>query len=145
MGQAVAGQCRRMGVHVNFAPVADINNNPGNPVINYRSFGENRKRVTRAAMMYMKGMQDNMVLATLKHFPGHGDTDTDSHLDLPVISHSRSRLDTLELFPFLNLINEGAGAVMTAHLNLPFSKIAIIFHTHIFSTALLSIFMNLSK
>jgi len=119
MGQAVAGQCRRMGVHVNFAPVADINNNPGNPVINYRSFGENRERVTRAAMMYMKGMQDNRVLATLKHFPGHGDTNTDSHLDLPVISHSRSRLDTLELFPFRNLINEGAGAVMTAHLNLP--------------------------
>ncbi|MDX9727285.1 MAG: glycoside hydrolase family 3 N-terminal domain-containing protein, partial [Bacteroidales bacterium] len=119
MGQAVAGQCRRMGVNVNFAPVADINNNPGNPVINYRSFGENRERVTRAAMMYMKGMQDNRVLATLKHFPGHGDTDTDSHLDLPVISHSRSRLDTLELYPFRNLIHEGAGAVMTAHLNLP--------------------------
>lgn len=119
MGKAVANQCKRMGVHINFAPVADINNNPANPVINYRSFGENRERVTSGALMYMKGMQDNGVLATIKHFPGHGDTNTDSHLDLPVIKHSRARLDSLELFPFLNLINEGAGAVMTAHLNLP--------------------------
>jgi beta-glucosidase-like glycosyl hydrolase/CubicO group peptidase (beta-lactamase class C family) len=119
MGQAVAGQCKRAGVQINFAPVADINNNPANPVINYRSFGENRERVTSGAMMYMKGMQNSGILATLKHFPGHGDTNTDSHLDLPVITHSRSRLDSLELFPFLNLINEGAGAVMTAHLNLP--------------------------
>ncbi len=119
MGKAIADQCRRLGVQVNFAPVADINNNASNPVINYRSFGENRERVTRGAMMYMKGMQDNRVLATLKHFPGHGDTNTDSHLDLPVITHNRARLDSMELFPFLNLINEGAGAVMTAHLNLP--------------------------
>lgn len=119
MGKAVALQCRRIGVQVNFAPVADINNNASNPVINYRSFGENRERVTTGAMMYMKGMQDNGVLATLKHFPGHGDTNTDSHLDLPVITHPRYRLDSIELFPFLNLINEGAGAVMTAHLNLP--------------------------
>ncbi len=119
MGKAVANQCKRMGVQINFAPVADINNNPTNPVINYRSFGENRERVTSGALMYMKGMQDNGVLATIKHFPGHGDTNTDSHLDLPVITHSRARLDSLELFPFLNLINEGAGAVMTAHLNLP--------------------------
>jgi beta-glucosidase-like glycosyl hydrolase/CubicO group peptidase (beta-lactamase class C family) len=119
MGKVVANQCKRMGVHINFAPVADINNNPGNPVINYRSFGENRENVTSKALMYMKGMQDNGVLATIKHFPGHGDTNTDSHLDLPVITHSRARLDSIELFPFLNLINEGAGAVMTAHLNLP--------------------------
>jgi len=119
MGQAVAGQCKRMGVHVNFAPVADINNNPANPVINYRSFGEDRERVTSRALMYMRGMQDNGVMATVKHFPGHGDTKTDSHLDLPVISHPRTRLDSMELFPFLNLINKGAGGVMTAHLNLP--------------------------
>jgi len=119
MGKVVADQCKRLGVQVNFAPVADINNNASNPVINYRSFGENRERVTAGAMMYMKGMQDDGVLATLKHFPGHGDTNTDSHLDLPVITHDRARLDSLELFPFLNLINEGAGAVMTAHLNLP--------------------------
>ncbi|MFZ0282376.1 MAG: glycoside hydrolase family 3 N-terminal domain-containing protein [Bacteroidales bacterium] len=119
MGKAVAAQCRRMGVNVNLAPVADINNNPMNPVINYRSFGENRENVTSKALMYMKGMQDNGVLAVLKHFPGHGDTNTDSHLDLPLITHPRTRLDSLELFPFLNLISEGAGSVMTAHLNLP--------------------------
>ncbi len=119
MGKAVAAQCKRMGVNVNLAPVADINNNPMNPVINYRSFGENRENVTSKALMYMKGMQDNGVLAVLKHFPGHGDTNTDSHLDLPLITHPRTRLDSLELFPFLNLINEGAGSVMTAHLNLP--------------------------
>ena len=119
MGKAVASQCRRLGVNVNLAPVADINNNPMNPVINYRSFGEKRENVTSKALMYMKGMQDNGVLAVLKHFPGHGDTNTDSHLDLPLISHPRTRLDSLELFPFLNLITEGAGSVMTAHLNLP--------------------------
>lgn len=119
MGEAVAGQMKRMGVHVNLAPVADINNNPLNPVINYRSFGEIKENVTSKSMMYMKGMQNNGVLACIKHFPGHGDTKTDSHLDLPVISHSRARLDSIELFPFLNLINEGAGSIMTAHLSLP--------------------------
>jgi beta-glucosidase-like glycosyl hydrolase/CubicO group peptidase (beta-lactamase class C family) len=119
MGKAIAGQCKRMGVQINLAPVADINNNPANPVINYRSFGENRENVTSKALMYMKGMQDNGILATVKHFPGHGDTNTDSHLDLPVITNPRTRLDSIELFPFLNLINDGAGAVMTAHLNLP--------------------------
>ena len=119
MGKSIATQCKRLGVHINLAPVADINNNPLNPVINYRSFGENRENVTAKALMYMKGMQDNGVMATLKHFPGHGDTNTDSHLDLPLISHTRARLDSIELFPFLNLINEGAGCVMTAHLNLP--------------------------
>lgn len=119
MGAAVGRQLIRMGVQVNLAPVADINNNQENPVINYRSFGESRENVTSKALMYMKGMQDNGVLACIKHFPGHGDTRTDSHLDLPVISHSRERLDSMELFPFLNLINEGAGSIMTAHLSLP--------------------------
>jgi len=119
MGEAVARQMKRMGVHVNLAPVADINNNPLNPVINYRSFGEEKVNVTSKSMMYMKGMQDNGVLACIKHFPGHGDTKTDSHLDLPVIPHSMTRLESIELFPFLSLINEGAGCIMTAHLNLP--------------------------
>jgi beta-N-acetylhexosaminidase len=119
MGRSVAAQLKRIGVHINLAPVVDINNNPLNPVINFRSFGDNRERVTSKALMYMNGMQENGILATLKHFPGHGDTRTDSHLDLPVIPHSRQRLDSLELFPFLNLITAGAGAVMTAHLNLP--------------------------
>jgi beta-glucosidase-like glycosyl hydrolase/CubicO group peptidase (beta-lactamase class C family) len=119
MGKSVAAQLKRLGVHINLAPVADININPMNPVINYRSFGERRENVTAKARMYMNGMQNNGIMATLKHFPGHGDTNTDSHLDLPVILHSAERLDSIELFPFLNLINEGAGGVMTAHLNLP--------------------------
>lgn len=119
MGKAIAEQCRRQGVHINFAPVVDINNNAANPVINYRSFGESRERVSSKALMYMKGMQDNGILATLKHFPGHGDTNTDSHLDLPVITHDRTRLDSVELYPFLKLIRNGAGSVMSAHLNLP--------------------------
>ncbi|NSW94563.1 MAG: serine hydrolase [Bacteroidales bacterium] len=119
MGKMVAQQCKRLGVHVNLAPVADINNNPANPVINYRSFGENKENVAHKAMLYMKGMQDNGVSATLKHFPGHGDTNVDSHYDLPVITHSRDRLESIELYPFVKLIDEGAGCVMTAHLNLP--------------------------
>ncbi len=119
MGKAVAGQCRRLGVNINLAPVADINNNPLNPVINYRSFGENRENVASKASAYMKGMQDYGILATAKHFPGHGDTNVDSHYDLPVMNHTRARLDTLELFPFQKLINEGIGSIMTAHLNLP--------------------------
>ncbi len=120
MGKEIAYQCRLLGVHVNLAPVADINNNPSNPVINYRSFGEDKENVTSKSIAYMKGMQDNRVMAALKHFPGHGDTDVDSHFDLPVINHSRSRLDSLELFPFKRAIEEGAGMVMAAHLNLPF-------------------------
>lgn len=119
MGHAVALQCKRLGVHINFAPVADINNNPLNPVINYRSFGEDKYNVTGKALMYMRGLQDNGIHATLKHFPGHGDTNTDSHFDLPVINNTRSRLDSLELFPFMSLIKAGASSVMTAHINLP--------------------------
>ncbi len=118
-GKAVAEQCRRSGIDVNLAPVADINNNPLNPVINYRSFGENRDNVTEKASLYMKAMADYGIMGTIKHFPGHGDTDTDSHSDLPVIRHSRERLDSVELYPFRKLINEGAGIIMTAHLDLP--------------------------
>ncbi|MEI6048860.1 MAG: glycoside hydrolase family 3 N-terminal domain-containing protein [Bacteroidota bacterium] len=118
-GKAVASQFRRIGMQMNLAPDADININPQNPVINYRSFGENRDKVATKAIMYMKGMQDNGVLATAKHFPGHGDTNADSHLDLPLITHSRQRLDSIELYPFRKLISEGIGSIMTAHLNLP--------------------------
>jgi beta-N-acetylhexosaminidase len=118
-GQAVAFQFRRLGMQVNFAPVLDINVNSQNPVINYRSFGENREKVTSKGVMYMKGMQDNGILATGKHFPGHGDTNVDSHLDLPLITHSRERLDSVELYPFRKLIAEGIGSIMVAHLNLP--------------------------
>jgi beta-N-acetylhexosaminidase len=118
-GKAVGDQCRLLGVHINLAPVADINNNPRNPVINYRSFGENRENVASKASAYMKGMQDKGVMATAKHFPGHGDTDVDSHADLPVIKHTFQRLDSIELYPFMRLISEGTGCIMTAHLNLP--------------------------
>ncbi|MBK7132746.1 MAG: glycoside hydrolase family 3 [Bacteroidales bacterium] len=118
-GKAVALQFKRLGMHMNLAPDADVNVNAANPVINYRSFGENRENVADKALMYMKGMQDNGILATGKHFPGHGDTNVDSHLDLPLITHNRERLDSIELYPFRKLINEGIGSVMTAHLNLP--------------------------
>ena len=119
MGVEIAEQMKAVGVHVNFAPVADINNNPANPVINTRSFGEDRYNVTVKSYMYMKGMQDNGLMACAKHFPGHGDTDVDSHLDLPVINHGWERLDSLELYPFRTLIQHGIGSVMVAHLNVP--------------------------
>ena len=119
MGKSVASQMKRLGVNVNFAPVADINNNPLNPVINYRSFGEDRENVSSKVLMYMKGMQDNGILATAKHFPGHGDTDTDSHYDLPLINRSRERFDSLELYPFKKMIGAGVGSIMSAHLSIP--------------------------
>ncbi|MEO1258979.1 MAG: glycoside hydrolase family 3 N-terminal domain-containing protein [Bacteroidota bacterium] len=119
MGAIVARHLRRVGVTINFAPVADVNNNANNPVINYRSFGENPQKVAVKAFQYMKGMQDNGVLACAKHFPGHGDTDVDSHHDLPIIPHSMGRLDSMELYPFKLLIDQGIGGVMVAHLNVP--------------------------
>ena len=118
-GVEVARQCKEIGVHFNFAPVVDINNNPDNPVINMRSFGENKYNVTEKAYSYMKGMQDNGILTTLKHFPGHGDTNKDSHEELPVISHDRNRINDVELYPFRELIKRGAKGVMTAHLRVP--------------------------
>lgn len=118
-GREQARQLRRMGVHVSFSPVVDINSNPENPVIGNRSFGEDRNAVTQLGEAYMKGLQDGGVLANLKHFPGHGDTDTDSHKVLPSILHNRQRLDSLELYPFKHLFNQGAGSVMIAHLNIP--------------------------
>lgn len=119
MGDLLGRQLRSAGVHVNFAPVVDINNNANNPVINYRSFGENKERVAEKGVAYMKGLQDANVLATAKHFPGHGDTDTDSHYALPQINHPRNRLDSLELYPFRRLIASGLGGMMVAHLNIP--------------------------
>ncbi len=119
MGAEIARQLRRVGVTVNFAPVVDVNNNAQNPVIHTRSFGEDRKNVAEKALQYMKGMQDNGVLACAKHFPGHGDTDTDSHLDLPVINHNLARLDSIELYPFRELSKNGIGSVMVAHLHVP--------------------------
>jgi beta-N-acetylhexosaminidase len=118
-GKEVAWQLRRLGVHVNFAPDVDVNNNPRNPVINYRSFGESPKNVAAKGYMYAKGMQDYGVLACAKHFPGHGDTDVDSHLDLPRIMHDSLRLDSIELYPFKVLAQHGVGSVMVAHLFVP--------------------------
>lgn len=119
MGQQVAIDFKRLGVHVNFAPVVDINNNPNNPVIGFRSFGDDRYQVSVKAGAYMRGMQQEGLLCTIKHFPGHGDTDVDSHLDLPVLSVDRRRLDSLELYPFRQLIQQGASGVMVAHMQIP--------------------------
>ena len=119
MGREIARELKRIGVQLNFAPVVDINNNPNNPVINYRSFGMDKFNVAKKGIAYMKGLQDMYVLATAKHFPGHGDTDTDSHKTLPLVSFGKTRLDTLELYPFREMIKAGVGAVMTAHLMVP--------------------------
>ena len=119
MGVEIARQMHRLGVNVSFSPVLDVNNNPDNPVIATRSFGEDRYNVTAKGYMYMKGLQDNGILASAKHFPGHGDTDVDSHLDLPVIKHSRARLDSIELYPFRALVRYGIGSIMAAHLQIP--------------------------
>ena len=119
MGVEIARQLRRLGVQVSFSPVVDVNNNPNNPVINDRSFGEDVTNVTYKGIAYMKGLQDSKVMACAKHFPGHGDTDTDSHLDLPIIKHSIQRLDTVELKPFRMLAEQGVGSIMIAHLNVP--------------------------
>lgn len=117
LGQAIARQCNETGIHINFAPVADVNNNPANPVIGMRSFGENPENVYRKTAMYIAGSLSAHVLPVVKHFPGHGDTDTDSHLALPVISHDFSHLDSMELYPFKKLIQDGLPAIMVAHLN----------------------------
>lgn len=118
-GRVVGEQCKRMGIQVNFAPDVDVNNNPMNPVINDRSFGEDKYKVATYGVAYMKGMQDVGVMASAKHFPGHGDVAVDSHKDLPVILKSREQLDNLELYPFRELIRSGVGSVMTAHLSIP--------------------------
>ena len=119
MGLAIAEQCKRMGIQINYAPVIDINNNPSNPVINDRSFGQNKNRVIQHGIAYMQGLQDNGVMATAKHFPGHGDVSVDSHNDIPIVLKTRAALDTLELTPFKALIDAGIGSVMIAHLAVP--------------------------
>ncbi len=118
-GKIVADQCKRVGIQVNYAPVVDINNNPNNPVINDRSFGEDKFKVALFGIQYMKGMQDNGVMACAKHFPGHGDVAVDSHLDLPEINKSMAQLDSLELYPFKEIFKAGIGSVMIAHLFIP--------------------------
>lgn len=116
VGEEIGRQCREMGIHINFAPVVDINSNPKNPVIGTRSFGTDRKRVSQLGIMYALGQQSQGVIATAKHFPGHGDTDADSHYELPVINHTRAYIDTVDTYPFRQLIEAGVQGVMVAHL-----------------------------
>jgi beta-glucosidase-like glycosyl hydrolase/CubicO group peptidase (beta-lactamase class C family) len=118
-GRLVGEQCKRMGIQVNYAPVVDVNNNPNNPVINDRSFGENKYKVAEYGIAYMKGMKELDVMGCAKHFPGHGDVSVDSHLDLPVINKSKTELDSLELYPFREMFKAGVGSVMIAHLYIP--------------------------
>lgn len=119
LGLEMGRQARRMGIHMTFSPVVDVNSNPNNPVINSRSFGECRYNVTRKGMAMMFGLQDAGIIATAKHFPGHGDTDVDSHHALPLINHPFEKLDSLHLFPYRHLIDKGLKAIMIAHLNVP--------------------------
>ncbi len=115
----IARQMKLMGLHIAFGPVCDINTEPMNPIIGMRSFGESRELVTNLSLAFMRGLQENGIMATAKHFPGHGDTRSDSHLSLPLLPYSRSRLDSLELFPFRKLSDQGIGCIMTAHLQVP--------------------------
>jgi beta-N-acetylhexosaminidase len=119
MGMEIGKECKRMGIHVNFAPVVDINNNIKNPVIGARSFGDNKVNVANKGVAYALGMQAVGVMANAKHFPGHGDTDKDSHKSLPTILHDKARLDSIELYPFKRLIAAGCGSMMVAHLFIP--------------------------
>lgn len=118
-GREMARQCRIMGIQVNFAPDVDVNSNPSNPVIGIRSFGEDPKRVARLGIAYARGLESGKVLPVAKHFPGHGDTSTDSHKTLPLINHDKDRLENVELLPFKKYIDAGLASVMTGHLNIP--------------------------
>lgn len=119
MGKEIGKQCKRIGIHMNLAPVVDINNNAQNPVINFRSFGENPMEVSIKGFQYAQGLQSEKIIACAKHFPGHGDTETDSHKDLPILKHSKERLNELELLPFQYLIEKGVLGIMSAHLYVP--------------------------
>ncbi len=119
MGKEIAFQFKSLGMHINFAPVVDVNSNPNNPVIGYRAFGEEKHLVTRKSLAYMKGLQDNGIMANAKHFPGHGDTETDSHYTLPIIKHSETRIKDIDLYPYRELIENDLMSVMVAHLHVP--------------------------
>jgi len=119
MGAAVAQQCNVLGIHLNYAPCVDVNNNAKNPVINSRSFGENKEQVVEKSLQYMRGMQDNGLIACAKHFPGHGDTEVDSHYGLPVIKKTKEELWETELYPFQKMIENGCEMIMVSHLNIP--------------------------
>ncbi|KAA0126658.1 glycoside hydrolase family 3 protein [Chryseobacterium sp. SN22] len=119
MAAKIAEDCHGMGINWDFAPVVDVNTNPNNPIIGNRSFGSEVNNVVSSALSYSNGLQDNNILAAIKHFPGHGDTNTDSHLDLPVVSHNLERLNSVEIAPFKALMDKGIGGVMVAHLYVP--------------------------
>jgi beta-N-acetylhexosaminidase len=138
-GKVVGAESRALGVHVDYGPVADVNNNPRNPVINIRSFGEDPAKAGAMVAGWVRGLQEAGMLATLKHFPGHGDTDVDSHLGLPLVSHPRARLDAIELPPFKSGIAAGAAGVMVAHIELPAidpEKVPATFSQKVISTLL---------
>ncbi|TXD52063.1 MULTISPECIES: glycoside hydrolase family 3 N-terminal domain-containing protein [unclassified Polaribacter] len=118
-GEHLGKHCKRLGIHINFAPVVDINTNPENPIIGNRSFGESKENVTQKAIAFTQGMQKYGVMANAKHFPGHGDTATDSHHTLPLLDFDKARLDSIELYPYRKVFDAGMGSVMTAHLNIP--------------------------
>jgi beta-N-acetylhexosaminidase len=119
MGKEMARQFKELGMHINFAPVVDVNSNPNNPVIGYRAFGEEKRLVAKKSLAYMKGLQDHGVMANAKHFPGHGDTESDSHYTLPVINHSENRIKDIDLYPYRELIDQDLMSVMVAHLYIP--------------------------
>jgi len=119
MGKEMARQFKELGMHINFAPVVDVNSNPNNPVIGFRAFGEEKRLVAKKSVAYMKGLQDHGVMANAKHFPGHGDTESDSHYTLPVIKHSENRIKDIDLYPYRELINQDLMSVMVAHLHIP--------------------------
>ncbi|MEM1137601.1 MAG: glycoside hydrolase family 3 N-terminal domain-containing protein, partial [Bacteroidota bacterium] len=119
MGTEIARQLRRVGTHINFAPVSDINTDPANPVIGFRAFGEEKENVSKKGLAYMRGLQHNGVIAAAKHFPGHGDTNADSHYTLPVIKHSTNRLFNTELYPFKKMIADSVLSIMVGHLHVP--------------------------
>lgn len=140
-GQEMARQCKRLGIHINLAPVVDVNNNPRNPVINDRSFGEDKYNVAGKSIAYMQGMQDGGIMANAKHFPGHGNTDKDSHKTLPTVNRTRLEIDSIELYPFRQLMNRGLSSVMVAHLYVP----ALDSTTNVASTLSKSVVTNLLK
>lgn len=119
MGAQVAAQCKRLGVHIDFAPDVDVNNNPQNPIINFRSFGQDKESVARLGIAYMNGLQDNGIIACAKHFPGHGDVSVDSHKDLPMVDKSLDEIKDLELYPFRKMVAAGVKSIMVAHLQVP--------------------------
>lgn len=115
----MAQECRDLGIHINFAPVADVNSNPKNPVIGFRSFGENPKKVADHVKAFVRGMENNGVMTSIKHFPGHGNTDKDSHLELPTVSQTLKSIEAIDMLPFIEGIREGSSSVMVGHLNVP--------------------------